>query len=178
MDFYWLAVLWCLVLLGGGCAKAQDRGRLAQPLILDMVHHNPGEPRYLTRYEDPAVLKGMGYNGKVYFLFDAPTIAINWESVDPDIFPRGSAGREWVDSKAKQIDAQLAACKAAGLRSYAMADLVLFPKVLVKKYHMEQTYGDPRDPQTVKFLRAMIDRDDPDKVLEAIFGIGSKKPRE
>jgi DNA-binding MarR family transcriptional regulator len=29
-----------------------------------------------------------------------------------------------------------------------------------------------------RFLRAMIDRDDPDKVLEAIFGIGSKKPRE
>ena len=29
-----------------------------------------------------------------------------------------------------------------------------------------------------QFLRAMIDRDDPDKVLEAIFGTGSKKPRD
>jgi len=29
-----------------------------------------------------------------------------------------------------------------------------------------------------QFLRAMIDRDDPDKVLEAIFGTGSKKPSE
>src|SRR3954468_13999342 len=29
-----------------------------------------------------------------------------------------------------------------------------------------------------RFLRAMIDHDDPDKVLEAIFGAGSKKPRE
>ena len=29
-----------------------------------------------------------------------------------------------------------------------------------------------------QFLRAMIDRDDPDKVLEAIFGSGGKKPRE
>jgi DNA-binding MarR family transcriptional regulator len=27
-----------------------------------------------------------------------------------------------------------------------------------------------------QFLRAMIDRDDPDKVLEAIFGTGGKKP--
>jgi DNA-binding MarR family transcriptional regulator len=27
-----------------------------------------------------------------------------------------------------------------------------------------------------QFLRAMIDRDDPDKVLEAIFGAGGKKP--
>src|SRR5258705_13668365 len=29
-----------------------------------------------------------------------------------------------------------------------------------------------------QFLRGMIDRDDPDKVLEAIFGSGSKKARE
>ena len=29
-----------------------------------------------------------------------------------------------------------------------------------------------------QFLRAMIDRDDPDKVLEAIFGAPGKKPRE
>src|ERR1700749_2989139 len=29
-----------------------------------------------------------------------------------------------------------------------------------------------------QFLRAMIDREDPDKVLEAIFGTGGKKPRE
>lgn len=98
----------------------------------------------------------MGYNGKVYFLFDAPTIAINWESVDPDIFPKGSPGRAWVDAKAAQIDRQQAACKAAGIKAYAMADLVLFPKALVAKYKMETTYGDPRDPQTDKFLRAMI----------------------
>ena len=37
----------------------------------------------------------------------------------------------------------------------------------------------PAGAETVRgFLRAMIDRDDPDKVLEAIFGGGSKKARE
>jgi hypothetical protein len=127
-----------------------------RPLILDMVHHNPGEPRYETHYEDPTVIKKMGYNGKVYFLFDAPTIAINWESIDPEIFPKGSPGRAWVDAKAAQIDAQLASCKATGIQTYAMADLVLFPKTLVAKYGLEKTYGDPRNPQTEKFLRAMI----------------------
>jgi hypothetical protein len=126
------------------------------PMILDMVHHNPGEPRYETRYENPAVIKEMGFNGKVYYLFDAPTIAINWESVDPEIFPKGSPGRAWVDAKAAQIDGQLAFCKAAGIQTYAMADLVLFPKALVEKYKLEKTFGDPRDPQTDKFLRAMI----------------------
>src|SRR5438128_4142117 len=37
----------------------------------------------------------------------------------------------------------------------------------------------PDEADTVRrFLLAMIDRDDPDKVLEAIIGTGSKKPRE
>ena len=37
---------------------------------------------------------------------------------------------------------------------------------------------DPAGVETVRqFLRAMIDRDDPDKVLEAIFG-GGRKARE
>src|SRR4051794_18949555 len=70
------------------------------PLILDMVHHNPGEARWVTPYEEPQVLKGMGYNGKVYFLFDSPTLAVNWQSVDPEIFPAGSPERAWVDAKA------------------------------------------------------------------------------
>ena len=38
---------------------------------------------------------------------------------------------------------------------------------------------DPAGQEAVRqFLRAMIDRDDPDKVLETIFGSGSRKPRE
>src|SRR4051795_9993228 len=37
----------------------------------------------------------------------------------------------------------------------------------------------PQDAETVKqFLRGMIDRDDPDKVLEAIFGTGSATAKE
>lgn len=129
---------------------------MPRPLILDMVHHNPGEPLTKSDFEDPAFTKKFGFNGKVYFLFDSPTIGINWESVDPDIFPKGSPGREWVDKKAARIDAQHAACKAAGLKIFAMGDMILFPKALVEKYGMQKTFGDPRDPQTEKFLRAMV----------------------
>ena len=53
----------------------------SEPLILDMVHHIPGGARYETKFENPDVLRGEGYNGKVYFLFDSPTLAINWSSV-------------------------------------------------------------------------------------------------
>ena len=125
-------------------------------LILDMVHHNPGEKLTESKFEDPQVVRETGYNGKVYFLFDSPTLAVNWESVDPAILPKGSPDREWVDQKAARIDAQHAACKAAGLKVYAMGDLVLFPKRLIEKYKMAKTFGDPQDPQTAKFLRLLV----------------------
>ena len=126
------------------------------PLVLDMVHHNPGEPPYKSVYNNPKVIKDMGYNGKVYFLFESPALAINWESVDSDILPTGSKERKWVDEKADQIKQMHAACKAQNIAIYAMSDLILFPKRLIEKYQIEDTFGNPNNPQTVKFIRAQI----------------------
>ncbi|WPJ97272.1 hypothetical protein SH580_06070 [Coraliomargarita algicola] len=137
-------LLWCAVVFAG------DR------LILDMVHHNPGETTYDSAYNDPAVIKEMGYNGKVYFLFESPALAINWESVDSDILPKGSEERKWVDAKAEQIRQMHAACKAQDIKTYAMSDLILFPKRLIAKYGIEKTFGDPNHPQVEKLLRAQI----------------------
>ncbi len=128
----------------------------SEPLILDMVHHNPGEDPYKTKYNDPAVMKEMGYNGKVYFLFESPALAINWVSVDKDILPKGSEDRKWVDAKAIQIKKMHAACKAEDMAIYAMSDLVLFPKRLIEKYGIEKTFGNPNDVLTEKLIRAQI----------------------
>ncbi|MBU2997974.1 hypothetical protein KO500_16145 [Cellulophaga baltica] len=128
----------------------------SEPLILDMVHHNPGEAPYKTKYNDPAVIKEMGYNGKVYFLFESPALAINWESVDKDILPKGTEDRKWVDEKAAQIKKMHAACKAEDMAIYAMSDLVLFPKRLIEKYKIEDTFGNPNDELTKKLVRAQI----------------------
>ncbi len=124
--------------------------------ILDMVHHNPGEPLYQTKYNDPEVLREMGYNGKVYFLFDSPMLAINWESVDKNILPKGSVEREWVDNKAIRVSHLLDSCKMVGLSTWAMSDLILFPKRLIELYGIEQSFGDPQLPQIQKLLRAQI----------------------
>ncbi|MDO7135551.1 hypothetical protein [Algibacter lectus] len=129
---------------------------IASPLILDMVHHNPGEAPYQSAYNDPAVIKEMGYNGKVYFLFESPALAINWESVDPDILPKGSEERQWVDAKAAQIKEMHAKSKAQDMAIYAMSDLVLFPKRLIEKFGIENTFGDPNNALTEKFIRAQI----------------------
>ncbi len=129
----------------------------ALPYILDMVHHNPGEDRYDSAYNDPRVLREMGYNGKVSFLFDSPTLAVNWDSVDADILPAGSDDRVWVEHRARRIHEQLDACKAAGLKAYALGDLMLFPKRLVEKHGIAETFGDPRHEQSEQWLRTLID---------------------
>lgn len=133
-------------------ANAQN----TEPLVLDMVHHNPGEAPYNSAYNNPEVIKEMGYNGKVYFLFESPALAINWESVDKDILPKGTKDRAWVDAKAAQIKKMHQACKASNIAIYAMSDLVLFPKRLIEKYGIEDTFGDPNNPLTEKLIRAQI----------------------
>jgi hypothetical protein len=148
------APLWLSRALAAGASPAVD----AKParFILDMVQYNPGEPIFETPFADPQVIQKMGSNGKVYYMFDAPTLAVDWEAVDPDIFPKGSPGREWVDAKAARIDAEHAACKAAGIKAYANPDLMVLPKSLVEKYGMQTTCRDVQNPQTQKFLRLLI----------------------
>jgi hypothetical protein len=128
----------------------------AEPLILNMAHHNPSETPYDSAYVDPAVIKEMGYNGKVYFLFESPMLAINWESVDKDILPKGSEERKWVDAKAVQIRKMHADCRKADVTIFAQSDLMLFPKRLIEKMGIEETFGDPNHPQTEMLLRAQI----------------------
>lgn len=137
-------------------AKVRAQNNKDNPLILDMVHHNPGETPYVSKYNDPAVIKDMGYNGKVYFLFESPALAINWESVDKDILPKGTEDRKWVDAKAAQIKQMHAASKAQDMAIYAMSDLVLFPKRLIEKYNIEDTFGNPNNPLIEKLIRAQI----------------------
>ncbi|WP_372772918.1 hypothetical protein [Mangrovibacterium sp.] len=154
---YNTAFLIVVLIVGGSCncfLNAQDKAKA--PLILDMVHHNPGEEPYKSVYNNPVVIKEMGYNGKVYFLFESPALAINWESVDPDILPKGSPDRRWVDEKAAQIRTMHAACKDQQMSIYAMSDLVLFPNRLIEKYGLQETFGDPKNPQTERFVRAQI----------------------
>lgn len=131
-------------------------GILSARDCFDMVHHNPGEPLYKSRYNDPDTLRSMGYDGKVFFLFDSPTLAVDWKTVDSAILPDNSPEQRWTSQKADRIRTQLQDCKRAGLRTFAMTDLILFPKNLIQKYNLEKTFGDPTHPETQKFLRLLI----------------------
>ncbi|MBV5283597.1 MAG: hypothetical protein JZU53_14345 [Paludibacter sp.] len=126
------------------------------PYIMDMVHNNPGDALYVSKFNDPDVLKSMGYNSKSYFLFDSPMLAINWDGLDPNILPNGSADRAWVEKKAHRLDSLYTNCKKHGIDVYAMSDLVLFPKRLIEKYGIEKTFGNPLDTLTERLLRFQI----------------------
>ncbi|MFI3294310.1 MAG: hypothetical protein SNI70_12450, partial [Rikenellaceae bacterium] len=148
---------WCrLHAISCACSQTSSKEEIKFPLILDMVHHNPGEALYESAYNNPETIKKMGYNGKVYFLFESPMLAINWESVDSDILPKGSEERKWVDQKAEQIRSMQAASTNAGLTTLAQSDLILFPKRLVEKYDLADRMGDARDPEVEKLIRAQI----------------------
>jgi hypothetical protein len=124
--------------------------------VLDMVHHNPGESLYDTRYNNPAVIKEMGYNGKVFFLFDSPTLAISWDKLDKDILPVGSPEREWVNAKANRLDSLFNECKDNDVKVYCMSDLMLFPVKLIEKQGIEKTFGDINAPGIEKLLRFQL----------------------
>ena len=123
---------------------------------MDMVHNNPGDTMYVSKFNDPEVLKSMGYNSKSYFLFDSPMLAINWDGLDPSILPKGSADRAWVEKKAHRLDSLYTNCKKQGIDVYAMIDLVLFPKRLIEKYGIEKTFDNPLDTLTERLLRFQI----------------------
>lgn len=123
------------------------------PYIMDMVHHNPGEVRFVTNYDKPEVVKDAGAKGKVFFLFDSGVLGVNWASFDSTALPIGSADRTWIDTKAAAITKSYNEAKAAGLEVYCMSDLLLFPKKILEKYGMTTRFKDINDAMTQQLLR-------------------------
>jgi hypothetical protein len=124
-------------------------------VLLDMVHNNPGEPPFITHYNDPSFLKQLGYQSKVYELFEGAQFGIDWSSIDPDIFAAGSPERAWVNQKAADLDKLYTATKQAGLSVYCHTDMIVFPRKLVEKYPLVN-FKQISNPETQKYLRAAI----------------------
>jgi hypothetical protein len=123
------------------------------PLVLDMVGYNPGEPHFDTQFADPAFAKNMGYNGKVFYLFDSAHLAVDWDVYDTNILAAGTPDRAWVDAKRADVNQKYTAAKAAGLDVYCLSDLILFPKRLVSLYGLTNTLGNINDTNTELWLR-------------------------
>ena len=153
-----IPILLLLCIAGGIPCRADQMPPLKKepPILIDMVGSNPGEPPCESRFNNPLLLKDLGYTGKTYLHLQTAQFGVDWSSVDPEIFPVGSQERAWVDAKGAEMDKIYSAAKAAGLNVYNHTDMVVLPKKLVQKYKLSSSLGDVSNPETQKFLRLEI----------------------
>jgi len=93
-------------------------------LLLDMVHHNPGEPPFATRFSDARQLATLGYTGQVAknLIF-----AIGFDDILPGAFPANPSERAWLDDLAASKDAEIAAARRAGIGFLPHTDFFVLP---------------------------------------------------
>lgn len=139
-------------------ALAQTNNKM---IILDMVHHNPGEPLTETIFNNPTYLKNQGYTGQVMNDFTFAHAAITFDKLNPQIFPQGSKDRAWVMAAANRVRKNIAAAHAAGIKVYYFTDLIVLPKKLVELYRNEICDAKGKisfeRPKTIEIHKMMLD---------------------
>ncbi|MEY3897477.1 MAG: hypothetical protein RLZZ214_2998 [Verrucomicrobiota bacterium] len=127
--------------------------------ILDMVHHNPGEPPFESAFLDPSHLVDYGFNGQV---FKHINCVATYAAAGVDCFPEGSPDHAWLDEFTPGIEREIAAAKAAGLKVFYHIDLFVMPKRLVG--HFRDEICDPVSgrilldrPKTLELHRVLFD---------------------
>ncbi len=127
--------------------------------ILDMVHHNPGEPRFQSRFLNPAHLADYGFNGQV---FKHINCIATFAAAGVDCFPAGSPERAWLEQFTPGIEREIASARQAGLKVFYHLDLFVLPKRLVAHFHNE--ICDPRTgrirldrPKTLELHQVLFD---------------------
>lgn len=112
--------------------------------MLDMVHHNPGEPPFQSNFLNPAHLVDYGFNGQV---FKHINCVATYATTGVDCFPAGSPERAWLDAFTPGIEGEIAAAKLEGLQVFYHLDLFVLPKRLVEHFRSEIC-----DPETGRIL--------------------------
>lgn len=127
--------------------------------LLDMVHHNPGEPPFESAFLDPSHLVDYGYNGQV---FKHINCIATYAATGVDCFPARSPERDWLDGFTPGIEKEIAAAKAAGLHVFYHIDLFVMPTRLVD--HFREEICDPDNgrilldrPRTLELHRVLFD---------------------
>ena len=99
-------------------AMAQDSATKSGYLVMDMVHHNPGDAMTQTEFRKPEKLASFGMNAMVINEFKFPQCAVSFEKFDKRIFPKGSEEREWVETLTGEIRKQIDECHKNGLQVF------------------------------------------------------------
>jgi len=129
--------------------------------VMDMVHHNPGEPFTVTAYTDPAKLTAVGMDAMVVNEFVFPQCAVTFDAFDPQVFPEGSEERAWVMAQRTRMCEKGRACHAKGLKCYYFMDIIVLPTRLVERHRADLCDANGRitfaKPLTEMLHRMMLD---------------------
>lgn len=110
--------------------------RQSLPYILDMVHNNPGEKPYITKYNTPSFLKSQGFNGAVTHWHI--NCAINYDNYKKGII-KNKEEKEWIERKAKDIEQRIKEFHEEGIAVYPFTDFIVFPQSVWEKYGKQIT---------------------------------------
>lgn len=100
-------------------------------LRLSMVHNNPGEKEFDTKFADSQTVLDYGFNGQVFRQINT---IVSFDELGLDLFPRGSKEREWLNNFSKHLIDSIRKANRVGLKTYHHIDLFVLPKKLVKYY--------------------------------------------
>ena len=103
-------------------------------LILSMVHNNPGEPYFDTKFNDSKVVSEYGFNGQVFRQINT---VVTFDKLGLNLFPAGSDEREWLENFSKPLKESIYDAKRTGLKTFHHIDLFVLPKKLVEHYKGE-----------------------------------------
>jgi hypothetical protein len=101
------------------------------PIFLDMVHHNPGEPPFETRFTNPKELSALGYTGQVLKHLNA-CIPLGFGNATE--FPGTPEEEAWLAGASAMRDAEIAAAKQAGVEIFYHVDLFVLPKRIIERH--------------------------------------------
>jgi hypothetical protein len=110
-------------------------------LVIDMVHHNPGEKPFDSAFTDSRHLKSLGFTGQCFKHINA---VIEYPELKGAPKP-SSKESKWLKNLKRQITDEIRQAKEAGLLVFYHVDLFILPRRIVESFK-----GDLCDPKTGK----------------------------
>ncbi|MFI3319905.1 MAG: hypothetical protein SNH01_02815 [Rikenellaceae bacterium] len=151
-----------LSLCAVACCLTTQAKKQAEPrydMLLNLVHHNPGEPLFTTRFNNSEFVKSLGYNVQV--IKREIQCGVTYDKYPEYAVPYDSAEREWIERHAAALKIQMKQINDAGLQNIPFTDMLVLPQSLYKKYEKEMVneFGKITifKPRTEAILRAQID---------------------
>ncbi len=128
------------------------------PVLLDMVHHNPGETPFATQFADASRLAAHGFTGQVA---KSLNFALGFNDILPGSFPANDEERAWLDDLAAAKDAEIAACVRAGIEVHYHTDFFVLPARVLELLRGdicdESGRIDVTKPATLDLYRRVLD---------------------